>query len=166
MSLIRSSFMEPLFPMSFANRELRALRQLADQMENAFRSADGTQHHVPNYEYQRDEDNIHLQVELPGVRMEHIEMELRDGNLHIAGRRFKNSALSVEEQQAHSAQHGEQDENASEGANASVVYQLAVKVGENLDEGAIKADHRDGMLSVVIPIKKETAARKIAITQG
>eukprot|EP00178_Gracilaria_changii_P028179 TRINITY_DN96_c1_g1_i3.p1 TRINITY_DN96_c1_g1~~TRINITY_DN96_c1_g1_i3.p1 ORF type:complete len:179 (-),score=41.47 TRINITY_DN96_c1_g1_i3:115-651(-) len=166
MSLIRSSFMEPLFPMSFANRELRNLRQLADQMENSFRSADGTQHHVPNYEYQRDENNIYLQVELPGVRMEHIEMELRAGNLHITGRRFKKSALTVEEQQPNTKQNGEGNVNVSEAANASMVYQLAVKVGENVDEGAIKADHRDGMLNVMIPIKKKPVGRKIAITQG
>ncbi|CAN8062879.1 unnamed protein product [Agarophyton chilense] len=158
--------MEPLFPFSFPNRELRRLRQLADQMENSFRSSDGTQHHVPNYEYHREQDKVHLEVELPGVQKEHIEVEMRGVNLCITGRRFKSIGLVVEEQKDDAAQNNTTDVEMGEGKNASMVYELQVKVGENVDEGAIKAEHRDGILKMMIPLKTETGARKIAITQG
>ncbi|KAI0558632.1 heat-shock protein [Gracilaria domingensis] len=166
MDLTRTSIMEPLFPFSFANRELRTLRQLADQMENSFRSADGTQHHVPTYEYQRDANKVQLEVELPGVKQEHIEVELRGSQLCITGRRFKSSDLVVEEHKEGSEQIGSGDVKMDEGKKASLVYELQVKVGENADEAGIKAEHRDGVLKMLIPLKTMTEGRKIAITQG
>ncbi|CAN8073905.1 unnamed protein product [Agarophyton chilense] len=158
--------MQPLFPFSFPNRELGRLRQLADQMENSFRSSDGTQHHVPNYEYHREQNKIHLEVELPGVQKEHIEVEMRGSNLCITGRRFKSTGLIVEEQKDSTAQNGTNGVKTGEGKKVSMVYVLQVKVGDKVDESAIKAENKDGILKMMIPLKTETGARKIAITQG
>lgn len=168
MDLTRTSFMEPMFPFSFANRELSALRQLANQMESSFTSADGTQHHVPTYEYQRGSDDIRLEVELPGVKQENIEIEIRGAQLRIRARRLKSSGLLVEEQKEKTQNGGGNDSDVKmdEGKTVTRMYELQLKVGENVDEPGIKAEHRDGVLRMLIPLKKMAGVRKIAITQN
>ncbi|CAN8071891.1 unnamed protein product [Agarophyton chilense] len=158
--------MEPLFPFSFPNRELRQLRQLADQMENRVRASDGTDKRVPNYEYHREQDKILLEVELPGVQKEQVGVEMRGSNLCISGRRFKASGLFVEEHKDDAADNGGTDSKVEEGKSASMIYELQVKVGDSVDENRIKAEHKDGLLKMMIPLKTHPGSRKIAITQG
>ncbi|CAN8068147.1 unnamed protein product [Agarophyton chilense] len=134
-------------------------------MENSFTASDGSQHHVPNYEYHQDGDKIHLEVELPGVQKEHLDVEMRGSNLCISGLRFKTSVVHIEEQKGDVAPTAEKDAEKKEGI-VSIVYELQVKVGANIDEGGIRAEHKDGILKMLIPLKTETAPLKIAITQG
>ncbi|PXF48860.1 Heat shock protein-like [Gracilariopsis chorda] len=151
--------------MSF-DREMRSQRRFADRSENVCLKTNRTIYKAPNYEFQRDNDNINLQVELPGVAKEHIDLEMNSGKLTITARRFKASHSqppSKESEQA-TEEKGGRDAHEAELPQPSCVYKLHVKTGTNVDDEGIKAEYNHGILNIVLPMKKVNTARKIALT--
>ncbi|PXF43131.1 Small heat shock protein C4 [Gracilariopsis chorda] len=164
MALSRNVY-DPLFPLSSFDRDMDSLLRLANRI-NVRPNADGTTYQVPNYEYQRDNDNFHLQVELPGVAKEHIDVKINTGNLTIIARRFRPSQAESGSQKPEQSTQvtAENDADVTQSPKPSHVYKMQVEVGSTVDEDAIKADYNHGVLSMVIPLKK-ISARTIAITE-
>ncbi|PXF48858.1 Small heat shock protein C4 [Gracilariopsis chorda] len=157
---------DPFFPLPSFDSDMRPLLRLADRVVNAYPITDRTTIQVPNYEYQRNNDKITLQVELPGVAKEHIDVEMNSGKLTITARRLrlshaqpssKESEQSTEENEAHEAQKAELSQ-------MSRLYKLQVRISTNVDDEGIKAEYNHGILNMILPLKKIDSARRIAIT--
>lgn len=110
---------------------------------------------TPRYTYRISSSAAYLEVELPGVAREHVQVEVEGSKLIVRGKRFRNERGSccVEERE-------------SDGKKEPVVmqrYRLALRLGKDADADGVKADHcGNGVLVVTIPIK-EREVRKIEV---
>ena len=95
----------------------------------------------PNYEINSDDAGAYVELEMPGVKKEDIDVTVDKGVVVIVGTRTKKSG--------------------------KVRYRKAFRVGESVDAGMAKVGYADGVLTLTIPNKKkeEPAARKITVEQ-
>ncbi|CAJ1949721.1 unnamed protein product [Cylindrotheca closterium] len=73
------------FPVPSANTMMRRNRALANQFVQE------TQLASPRYELIDNEDKFQLSVDVPGVKMEDIDVSLEDGHLTVSGHRLSSS---------------------------------------------------------------------------
>lgn len=89
-----------------------------------------------------DKENTYVRAELPGVKKEDINIEFVDDFLSIAATRR--------------IQNGEREENVSMSRSIMLTHEVqADKVGAKLE---------DGILTVTLPKKEQTQARKITVS--
>lgn len=96
---------------------------------------------IPALNWHEDEGNFHIQIELPGVKKDAIELEL------------ENAVLSVRAERVH--RQGDSEER--------VTLTRSVSVPEGVRTDKIKASYSDGILTVTLPKEEERKPRKIAI---
>lgn len=90
----------------------------------------------PHYDCQQDGETIDLTVFLPGVEAAGVEIVVRGPDLVVIGR--KSHAVRVNFAAAHLEQ-------------AQLDYELRLRLGRDLDYGALAAELSDGVLSLHIP---------------
>lgn len=90
----------------------------------------------PHYDCQQLGDAIDLTVFLPGVEAAGVEIVVRGPDLVIVGR--KSHVVRVNFAAAH-LEHAQRD------------YELRLRLGRELDYGALTAELADGVLSVRVP---------------
>ncbi|MGC8628370.1 MAG: Hsp20/alpha crystallin family protein [Acidimicrobiales bacterium] len=99
----------------------------------------------------RHEDNWIVKVDLPGVDPSTIDVTVDRNILRIEATR--------------DWQPSEGDKVlALERPRGSFTRQLML--GEDVDSGAINAEYRDGVLTVVLPVSEQAKPRKVAISTG
>jgi HSP20 family protein len=99
----------------------------------------------------RHEDNWIVKVDLPGVDPKTIDVTVDRNILRIEATR--------------DWQPSEGDKVlALERPRGSFTRQLML--GEDVDSGAINAEYRDGVLTVVLPVSEQAKPRKVAISTG
>lgn len=96
---------------------------------------------VPSVDWHEDDSNYHVQVELPGVKKDAIELDL------------ENAVLSVRAERVH--RQGEVEER--------VTLARSVSIPEGVSGDKIKASYSDGILTVTLPKEEQRKPRKIAI---
>jgi HSP20 family protein len=97
-----------------------------------------------------DEENIHIEMELPGVTAENISLSYEDGLLRIEGERVspeRKGTVYMSERQY---------------GRFSRTFQLP----NVIDQNDIQANFRDGMLMITCAKKPETKPHKIEIRTG
>lgn len=108
-------------------------------------------HAFPPLNVWEDETTIFAEAELPGLKMDDLEVQVLDDELTIKG------------------------ERKSEAADASKLHRRERAVGRfsrvlrlpvEVDAGKIEATLRDGMLTITMPKVEPVKPRKIAITGG
>jgi HSP20 family protein len=90
----------------------------------------------PHYDSQQHGDNIELTVFLPGVDAAGVEIVVRGPDLVVIGR--KPHLVRVNFAAAH-LEHAQRD------------YELRLRLGRDLDYGALAAELGEGVLSIRIP---------------
>jgi HSP20 family protein len=96
-------------------------------------------------------DHVVVTVDLPGVPSDAIDLSVERNVLTLKVQR--------------DADRREGDEVlASERRHGTFTRQLFL--GENLDTANITADHRDGVLTITIPVAETAKARKVPIGTG
>lgn len=90
----------------------------------------------PHYDCQHQGDTVELTVFLPGVEAAGVEIIVRGPDLVVVGR--KSHVVRVNFAAAH-LEHAQRD------------YELRLRLGRELDYGALSAELADGVLSVRIP---------------
>lgn len=147
---------DPLYEM---NRLFDSLMSNAGR-SSAERTAPGTEPALfhPNLDVTGNDKQYVVSVELPGVEEKDVLVELENDALRIYGEKKQ----EVEEKK--------------EGANGASYYRMERSYGsfqrmltlpEDVDTSAIKAVHKDGVLTITLP-RREAALpenRKIAINQ-
>jgi HSP20 family protein len=96
-------------------------------------------------------DNVIVTVDLPGVAPDAIDLTVERNVLTLRAERYPDRR--------------EDDEVlASERRVGTFTRQLFL--GENLDTSTISADHRDGVLTITIPVAETAKPRKVSVGGG
>lgn len=105
---------------------------------------------APAIDVVRDDGNLALRADVPGIKPEEIKVEVEDGVLTVSG------------------EHEQSDETK----NADYVrrersygfFSRSLVLPSGVDAGAIKATTRDGVVEVTIPLPPEASNKKLTIT--
>ena len=122
----------------------------------------------PSVELSSDNKAYTLSAELPGVDPAEVKLEIRDNMLTLSGE--KKHEFSEEKKADDKAEGEAKDEgrryHVTERSYGS--FQRSMSLPEDADVEAITATHKDGVLTVVIPRKKEEApkCRAIEVTRA
>ena len=124
-------------------RDLLAIQQRLDRL------APGPAGWKPPVDLHETADEFVVIAELPGVAREAIDIKFHDGRLTLSGAREPRLCTC---EQFHRVERGH--------GSFSRTFQLPVPIATD----AIRADLRDGLLTVVCPKDPAAAARRIQIT--
>jgi HSP20 family protein len=128
--------------------EFGDLRSRLDQMLDRLARPDGGW--APAIDVVRDDGNLVVRADVPGIKPEEIKVEVEDGVLTVSG------------------EHEQSDETK----NADYVrrersygsFSRSLVLPSGVDAGAIKATTRDGVAEVTIPLPQEARNEKVTIT--
>lgn len=106
---------------------------------------------TPKIEVLEKEGKLCVRADLPGVRKEDINIEVRDNTLFIKGERKH--------------EHEEKKEGLFRSEKTYGSFFRAMRLPEGVDFKKVKADLKDGVLNVMIdvPVREEAKPRKIEI---
>jgi HSP20 family protein len=124
-------------------RDLLAIQQRLD------RFAPGPAGWVPPVDLVETADQYVIIAEVPGIRREDLDIELRDGRLTLSGVRRERKVAC---EQYHRVERGH--------GSFSRTFHLPAPV----DGGGIVADLRDGVLTVTCPKTTDAGARRIHVS--
>jgi HSP20 family protein len=104
---------------------------------------------APAVDVYEDKDNFVVKAELPGMKKEDIEVTLHDGSLSLSGER--KSEEKWEDAEVYRAERffGR--------------FQRTVALPGAVDAGKIKAQYRDGILTVTLPKSEEAKPKQIDV---
>jgi HSP20 family protein len=124
------------------------LANLQDELDRLFESP--LTAWSPVLDVCEDKDNFVIRAELPGLKREDIEVSLHDGALIISGeRKFEKKEEGVEVHRQERF-HGK--------------FQRALTLPEPVAADKVKADYRDGVLTVTLPKTEAAKPRKIDVS--
>ncbi len=107
---------------------------------------------TPPIDVYEDKDNLYVKMELPGMKKEDIELSLHDGSLSISGER--------------------KSENKYEGADMHRSerffgrFQRTVGLPTPVASDKVKAQYKEGILSVTLPKTEEAKPKQIEVNVG
>ncbi len=104
----------------------------------------------PALDVHEDKDRLTVQVELPGLQKDQIDISLRDGVLTVSGER----------KTARERQEGE----VFRSERYFGKFQRSVTLPARVDAGSVKAAYKDGILSIDLPKAEEAKPKQIAIS--
>jgi HSP20 family protein len=128
--------------------ELAEMRQRFDRLLGEL--GDGEREWMPAVDVIRENGNLVVRAEVPGIKPEEIEVKAEEGVLTISGKH--------EEAQEEKGKHFVRRERRY-GA-----FERTMTLPDGVDPKKIKASTRDGLLEVTIPLPKEKAQEAVTIT--
>jgi HSP20 family protein len=105
---------------------------------------------MPPVDIFENEGQIVIQAELPGLSKDDIDLRVENNTLTIRGSRRREH--TVKEDQYHRVER-------MYGA-----FSRSFSLPATVDAGRVSADYRDGILSVVLPVKEESKPRQIQVS--
>ncbi|MGM5483542.1 MAG: Hsp20/alpha crystallin family protein [Nanobdellota archaeon] len=122
--------------------ELSRMREYIDRIfsrnaeERSLLSGDGTElPRIPVCNIKEKENNIEVELEMPGISKENINLEVTDDYLEVKGKEKK--------------ERKEEKEYSSE----STVFYRKIPINYDINPDEAKAEFKDGLLKVNIPVK-------------
>jgi HSP20 family protein len=94
-----------------------------------------------------DADRIYLELEVPGVRQEDLDLTLKDGRLIISGQR----------------KPGRREGKCWYDEQRYGKFERMIALSDTVEVGAIEAELKDGILSLVLPKKPEAKPQRITV---
>lgn len=104
---------------------------------------------TPAIDLWEDKDHITVKVELAGMKKEDIEVTLHEGTLNIAGERKSEKSL--------------EDAGLYRSERFFGRFQRAVTLPAPVDGAKVKADYKDGILTVTLPKTEEAKPKQIDV---
>ncbi len=140
--IYRTSLSSPVF----------GLRREIDRLfEDTFGRGDGASTWSPAVDIREGDNELSLELELPGIRPEEVEITADNGVLTIRGEKRSERKEGDESSRYHMVER-------SYGS-----FMRSFQLPQGLDESKIQADYNDGILSVRIPKTALPQPRKIQI---
>jgi len=127
---------------------LGRLANLQDELERLFESP--LRAWAPALDVREDKDNFIIRAELPGLKREEIDVLLQDGALVISGERKFEKAEESTEVHRQERYYGK--------------FQRALTLPEPVAADKVKADYKDGVLTVTLPKTEEAKPKKIDVS--
>ena len=130
-------------------RALGRLADLQDELDRLFESP--LTGWAPALDVHEDKDNFTVHMELPGLKREDIDVSLQEGALVISGER-KAEEKSGRQREVHRQErfYGK--------------FQRALTLPEPVAADKVKADYKDGVLTVTLPKTEEAKPKKIDVS--
>ena len=105
---------------------------------------------VPVVNTREDENAYYIEIDLPGVKKEDIQVDVSDGLLTVSGERKFKKEVKEEDYYKVESSFGK--------------FERSFRLPEDVDVENIKAQSKDGVLEIELPeIKKEDKKKKIEI---
>jgi len=104
---------------------------------------------VPALDVHEDKDNYVVRAEIPGLKREDIDVSLQDGALVIFGERKTEKVEAGVEVHRQERYYGK--------------FQRALTLPEPVAADKVKADYKDGVLTITLPKTEETKPKKIDV---
>jgi HSP20 family protein len=104
---------------------------------------------APTLDVHEDKDNFVIRAELPGLKREDIDVSLQDGALVISGERKFEKTEEGTEVHRQERYYGK--------------FQRALTLSEPVAADKVKADYKDGVLTVTLPKTEEAKPKKIDV---
>lgn len=134
------------------NRELHDLRH---RMNRLFQDSDGTQNApapgtwVPPVDVSESPTEIVIQIELPGLRKDEIDIQLTGDTLRISGERRPQELARSEHYHRIERSYG--------------AFSRAFQIETAIEAGDVVASYEDGVLSITLPKREAVRPRQIPI---
>ena len=140
--LYRNSFSAPVF----------GLRREIDRLfEDTFGRGEGTNTWSPAVDVRESEKELRLEVELPGINPEEVEVTADNGVLTIRGDKKTERKEGDEESRYHVVER------------SYGTFMRSFQLPQGLDESKIEADYNNGILAIHLPKTALPQPRKIEI---
>jgi len=104
---------------------------------------------VPHTNVAETEEQFEVTVELPGLKPDDVHVEFKDGALWIRGERKEEQEEKGKTFHRVECQYGE--------------FRRVLPLPTTIDEGAFKAEFKDGLLTVTVPKTAEAKPRHIEV---
>lgn len=104
----------------------------------------------PRTDITENESEYHLEVELPGVTQDNIDLKI-DSNI-----------LTIEGKKEQSTEKKDYNYHMQERYYGS--FSRSISLPSNIDEENVEANFKDGILSITIPKKEQSKAKQIKIS--
>jgi len=104
---------------------------------------------TPALDLYEDKDNVHVRVELPGMKKEDIDVSLHNGSLSISGERKTENEFKEAEVYRSERFVGK--------------FQRTVNLPTQVAADRIKAQYKDGILSITLPKAEEAKPKQINV---
>jgi HSP20 family protein len=128
--------------------ELSELRTRFDRMFDQF---DGRERSwTPAVDVVRDDGNLVIHAELPGIKPEEVKIEVEDDVLTVSGE--------------HTESKEEKDKNYVRRERRYGYFSRSMALPSGVDAKKIKAKTHDGVVEVTIPLPKEGKKESVSIT--
>jgi HSP20 family protein len=106
---------------------------------------------MPMDVYRDEGGSYHIEVDLPGVNSDSVEVTVEHGTLTIRAERTP---------------HYDQSEQVIVAERPQGSFTRQLSLGEGVDSGKLTADYADGVLHLSIPASPQTQPRRIDITRA
>ena len=124
------------------------LANLQDELDRLFESP--LTGWAPALDVQEDKDKFTVKVEVPGLKREDIDVSLQDDALVISGERKSEKVEEGVEVHRQERFYGR--------------FQRALTLPERVAADKVKADYKDGVLTVMLPKTEEAKPKKIDVS--
>jgi HSP20 family protein len=130
------------------------MNRLFDRFFDTGRSANGAavRRWVPAMDLVESEDHLVLRADLPGMREDDVEIEIKDGVLTVSGER--------------KAEHEEKGEGFHRVERAFGRFSRSLSLPDGIDAGKVAAKFENGVLEVTVPKPEETKPTRVQIGSG
>lgn len=105
---------------------------------------------TPAFDVFEDKENVYVRAELPGMRKEDIDLTLHKGNLSVSGERRTDQELK--------------DAEVYRAERFSGRFQRMISLPAEVVADKIKAQYKDGILSVTLPKAEEAKPKQIDVS--
>jgi HSP20 family protein len=135
------------FPATFPRFE----NEMEDLVERFFGPGDdwGLTRFAPALNVSETEEAYEVSVELPGMKAEEVEVELKEGDLWISGEKKEEKEEKGKAYHRMERRHGE--------------FRRMIRLPGTVDEGKVEAKFADGVLTVHVPKAEEVRPKRIPV---
>jgi HSP20 family protein len=107
---------------------------------------------TPALDLHEDKDNFMVKVELPGMKKEDIDISLHDGSLSISGERKSEEKFA--------------DAEVYRSERFVGRFQRTIALPSAVANDQVKAQYKDGILTVTLPKTEEAKPKQISVQEG
>lgn len=126
------------------------LRSEMDRLvDGIFRSEGETRYFAPAANLAETEDGYEVTVDLPGMKADDLEIELKDGHLWITGSRGEEKT--------------EEGKTFHRVERRSGTFRRVIALGGDVDGDKVEATYNDGVLAVTVPKAEAAKPKKIVV---
>jgi len=137
----------------------REMRTLQDRVNRLFESAFGypvrtetpllREGWLPPVDIHEDSNNIYLKAELPGIKKDELNIAVEGDTLTIKGEKKHESEVKEEQFHVMERTYGS--------------FSRSFSLPTNVDSSKVRADYKDGVLTLTLPKKEESKPKKIEV---